>query len=56
MKTRQINVRLTPQLTAALERRVREANERAKKAGLPMTVTVSALIRLWIEERLKEKQ
>jgi hypothetical protein len=47
-----LGLRLNDHRRDQLLRLVEAANERAKEAGIPSTVTPSGLVTLWIQERL----
>jgi hypothetical protein len=47
-----LGLRLSDPRRDQLLRLVEAANERAKGAGIPATVTASSLVVLWIQERL----
>ena len=48
----QLALRLTQRELAELEAHVEEMNRRAHDAGFPTVMTLSSLVRLWIQERL----
>lgn len=47
-----INVRLTDEETLRLRAFINDANDLAEEAGLPRTITMTGILRLWIRERL----
>jgi hypothetical protein len=52
-KSVQINVRLTEEDVEKLIDYVAEVNEQAREMGIPGTVTMNSVLRLWVTERLK---
>ena len=48
----QIQVRLAPEDIEKLERLVEDANAQAVEMGLPPGVTLSSLVRHWVQQRL----
>jgi hypothetical protein len=52
-KSVQINVRLTEEDVGKLIDYVAEVNEQAREMGIPGTVTMNSVLRLWVTERLK---
>lgn len=49
----QVQLRFSAEEIEQLQRVVREANDQASSMGLPRNVTLSALIRLWVAQRLR---
>ena len=51
----QVTIRLTPETADAALRIVETERERASQAGFPVTVTLSSLVRMWIEREVQER-
>lgn len=52
----QFNIRLAPEELEQLGAFVEQANEQARGMGLPGEITISAVVRLWIRQRLSSEQ
>ena len=52
-KTTLLQVRMTPELKAKLERYVERLNDAAFDAGQAPSATISDLVRTWIEEKIE---
>ena len=51
----QYNLRLAPEEAAQLEAFTKRANEQAREMGLPGVITSSAVIRMWVRQRLSQE-
>lgn len=51
----QITIRLTPEAAGAALLMVETERERARRDGFPVSVTLSSLVRMWIEREVLER-